>query len=170
MEYQFSLASQSKFFLLCIGFGFFLGVLYDIFRIVRLLVSGKRVFLLAQDILYCLCCTILTFFFFLSVSDGGFHTYGLLGEILGWLLYYVSFGSAALRATDWFVRVLRRCAAWIVHIFCLPARIISRFLRFVLGEHKKTWRKCKKYTYFHLKKAKHLVYNKGIKMKHESEK
>jgi len=121
MEYLPTLADQTRLFLLSLGFGFALGILYDLFRIIRLL-TGKTGWgaLLAQDILYSLCCTGLSFFFFLAVGDGDVRLYLLGGEILGWLVYYVSFGTVALRFSEWLVRLLRRFSKFCVRIFTAP--------------------------------------------------
>ena len=129
MEYLPSLADQTRLFLLSLGFGFALGILYDLFRIVRLL-AGKsgRVSLLAQDILYCLFCTALSFFFFLAVGDGAVRLYLLGGEILGWLVYYVSFGTVALRFSEWLVRQLRRLFRFLLRIFTAPFLWFLRLL------------------------------------------
>jgi len=111
MDYLPNLAAQTRQFLLCLGFGFALGILYDVFRVVRLLTNkAGKIALLAQDILYCLLCTGFTFFFLLSIGDGVLRAYAVLGEILGWLIYYVSFGTVALRSSEWLVRALRRAA------------------------------------------------------------
>jgi len=129
MEYLPDLADQTRLFLLSLGFGFALGILYDLFRILRLL-AGKngRVALLAQDILYCLCCTALSFFFFLAVGDGAVRLYLLGGEILGWLVYYVSFGTVALRFSEWLVRLLRRFFRFLARIFTAPFLWFLRLL------------------------------------------
>jgi len=129
MEYLPDIADQTRLFLLSLGLGFALGILYDLFRILRLLVgSAGRFGLLAQDILYCLCCTTLSFFFFLALGDGAVRLYLLGGEILGWLVYYVSFGTVALRFSEWLVRQLRRFFRFLVRIFTAPFLWFLRLL------------------------------------------
>jgi len=129
MEYLPSIADQTRLFLFSLGFGFALGILYDLFRIIRLLAGRTgRVSLMAQDILYCLCCTVLSFFFFLAVGDGAVRLYLLGGEILGWLVYYVSFGTVALRFSEWLVRLLRRFFRFLIRIFTAPFLWFLRLL------------------------------------------
>jgi len=127
MDYLPDLADQTRLFLLSLGFGFALGVLYDVFRVLRLAVAEhRRGFLIAWDIIYSLCCTALSFFFFLTVGDGALRAYGLLGEILGWLIYYVSFGAVALRVSGWLVKQLRRTFGFLSRVLRAP---FIRFLR-----------------------------------------
>jgi len=129
MEYLPTLADQTRLFLLSLGFGFALGILYDLFRIIRLFTAKNgRAALLVQDILYSLCCTGLSFFFFLAVGDGAVRFYLLGGEILGWLVYYVSFGTVALRCSEWLVRILRRFFRFCVRIFTAPFLWFLRLL------------------------------------------
>jgi hypothetical protein len=115
--------------LLSLGFGFALGILYDLFRIARLLTNKNgRAALLVQDILYCLFCTALSFFFFLAAGDGTVRLYLLGGEILGWLVYYLSFGTVALRFSEWLVRQLRRLFKFLLRIFTAPFLWFLRLL------------------------------------------
>lgn len=163
MEYLPNITDQTRLFLLSLGFGFALGVLYDVFRIIRLLVNGSgRAGLLVQDILYCLCCTGCSFFFFLAVGDGTVRLYLLGGEILGWLVYYVSFGTVALRLSEWLVQRLRK-------FFRAAARMLATpFLRFLrlLEKSAVVLRKCrislkrlKNNLHFGLHSSPNIVYN-----------
>jgi len=121
MDYLPNIAAQTRQFLLCLGFGFALGILYDLFRIIRLLTNKTgTAALLIQDILYCLLCTGFTFFFLLSACDGALRAYAVLGEILGWLIYYVSFGTVALKSSEWLVRALRRAARTLARWIAAP--------------------------------------------------
>jgi len=163
MEYLPDIADQTRLFLLSLGLGFALGTLYDLFRILRLL-SGKtgRVALLAQDILYCLCCTALSFFFFLAVGDGAVRLYLLGGEILGWLVYYVSFGTVALRFSEWLVRQLRRFAKFCVRIFTAPFLWLLRLLEkaaIPLRKCRLSMKKVHKNLHFGLHFTRGVVYN-----------
>jgi len=130
MVYLLNLADQTRLFLYSLGFGFALGILYDVFRVIRLLVApkGKRFYLLAQDIIYSLICTILSFYFFLAAGDGALRGYCLIGLILGWLVYYVSLGAVALRLSEWLVRQIRRFLRAFVRLLASP---FLRFLRFL---------------------------------------
>jgi spore cortex biosynthesis protein YabQ len=121
MLYLPSLADQTKLFLYCLGFGFALGLLYDVFRILRLaFFGGQRWQLFAQDIVYAVVCTVLSFYFFLIAGDGALRFYTVGGEILGWLLYYVSFGTVAIRVSSWCVRGVQRVSAAVLRTLCAP--------------------------------------------------
>ncbi|MDR1463778.1 MAG: spore cortex biosynthesis protein YabQ [Oscillospiraceae bacterium] len=141
VPYLPSMADQTRVFLYAFGFGFALGILYDLFRVVRLLLARGRWYLLAQDIFYFLCCTVLSFFFFLAVSDGGWRSYGVGGEILGWLVYYFSLGTVALRASEWTVRAVRRAVLAVVWVISLPFRWAAKLFRRFYGGCRKFFKK-----------------------------
>ena len=70
MTYLVSLPEQLGTFAYALGFGFFLGIFYDLFRAVRMLFSnGKKAFF-AADVLFALFAAFLTFLFTLTVTSG----------------------------------------------------------------------------------------------------
>jgi spore cortex biosynthesis protein YabQ len=170
MLYLPSLADQTKLFLLSLGFGFALGVLYDVFRVLRLVfLSGKRRQILVQDILYAVICTLATFFFFLAAGDGALRFYTAFAVILGWLIYYISLGTVAVMVTDWAVRVLEKLldAVWL--LISAPLRFVLRGLRKLLrgvgGKAKKAKVRLQKKIRFATreKRPKHLTDTAGIR-------
>ncbi|MDR1927684.1 MAG: spore cortex biosynthesis protein YabQ [Oscillospiraceae bacterium] len=164
MVYLPTIASQTKLFLLSLGFGFALGMLYDLFRILRLLIGGKKRSLLVQDILYSLCCTGLSFFFFLTAAQGVLRGFGVAGEILGWLIYYFSFGSVALRVSGWLVRTLHGMFHVLLRCVLAPFGWLLRGYRALFSKLRrfggKKSRKFKKNLHFYLKKTGVMVYNR----------
>ena len=95
-----SSARQTYVFLLCVGFGFLLGILYHLIRFVRksFFLSGKAI--VVQDISICLVSTFAVFCFLLCCNDGEirFFTFGGFG--LGLFIYYVTFGVFVARFLD----------------------------------------------------------------------
>lgn len=160
MEYLPGLAGQTRLFLLALGFGFALGVLYGLFRLLRLLLTRRGGWLPAQDVLYALCCTLLSFFFFLTVSDGSMRGFGVAGEILGWLIHYFSLGAAAVRVTDWAARRLRKLSKGVYRrVFAPVGRLLRRGGSSVRRKGAKFALVLKKNLHFHLQKTKGLLYN-----------
>ena len=50
--YGLSLATQTKNFLLSLGFGFIMGIFYDLFRIIRISISKGKIATVISDILF----------------------------------------------------------------------------------------------------------------------
>lgn len=125
MTYIQGLPEQTRLFVYAFGFGFLLGICYDVFRIIRLALHLKKSMIFVQDLLYVLLCTILTFFCLLALNNGQITPFMLFGELLGWLVYYFSLGVVAIRVSNAVIRAIRklthRCAA----LFSRPFRAIS---------------------------------------------
>lgn len=159
MEYIQGLSTQTSLFLYSLGFGFLLGVLYDVFRIVRMIVSNNRYFVVFMDVLYFFVCGVLSFFFILVVDEGKLRVYTLLGEALGWTVYYFSLGAVAMKVCSFTVRQIKRLFSLIFK----PAKFILRKIRHlcmkIIKYLKKSIRKSNKKSKFILQKQKGIVYN-----------
>jgi len=164
MVYLLDLSHQTRLFLLSLGLGFAFGLLYDVFRVVRLIIAPKRTgaYLLVQDILYSIVCTVFSFYFFLAIEDGMLRGYCILGMILGWLVYYFSLGAVALRASEWIVRTLRRFCAKMTHLVARPLLWIWRGVKKCMAVMRKmriSTKFAKKNLHLHLHSTPQMVYN-----------
>lgn len=159
MEYIQSLSAQTNMFLYSFGFGFLLGILYDIVRTVRMIISRSKVFVFAADLLYFTVCAVLTFAFVLVMDSGKIRLYTAAGEILGWLVYYFSLGSIAMRVSSFLCGALKRIFAFIFK----PLRCFFAALGKTIGKTgvfiKKILRKSNKKSKFILQNQHNIVYN-----------
>ncbi len=159
MVYLQGVAEQTRLFLLSVGFGFLLGIFYDLFRTVRLIILDSRAFVLFMDLLYSVFCTFLNFCFILAFDYGEVRIYTVLGEILGWLIYYFSFGAIAIRVSRAISRAAKRIVLLILKPFIFIKRKIKRSVYIILKILKKLFRKSTKKTKFSLQKQQGMVYN-----------
>ncbi len=159
MVYIQGVAEQTRIFLLSVGFGFLLGVLYDFFRTVRLIISDSKGFVLFMDLLYFLVCTFLNFCYILAVDFGKIRFYVIFAEILGWLIYYFSFGAVAIRVSRFVSKGIRG----FFKLLCRPFNAVFKKIKALYGKiiniNKKIIRKNAKKTKFNLQKSKGIVYN-----------
>lgn len=159
MDYIQGLAEQTEIFLYSLGFGFLLGILYDLFRTLRLIISRSKGFAFFTDLVYFAVCAFLTFCFIMVVDSGKVRLYVALGEILGWLIWYFSFGAIALKVTNavtgFFRRIFSAVSKRIKRIFGRIFRKLSKFALFG----KKIIRKTDKKAKFNLQKHRGMVYN-----------
>ena len=159
MIYIQGMAEQTEIFFYSLGFGFLLGILYDIFRLVRLIVSRSKGVILFMDLLYFAVCSLLVFCFILAADSGKVRLYTVAGEVIGWLIYYFSFGTVAIRFSNavvsFFKRVNYAVSRRIKSVF---GKIFRKFRK--TGENcKKIIRKSDKKAKFNLQKYRHIVYN-----------
>ncbi len=71
---------------LILGVG--LGVIYDIFKLVRLLGINFKVAVFVEDILFFLISTIAIFSFYMQFTDGKFRIYPFLAAVVGFAVYF----------------------------------------------------------------------------------
>ncbi|MEG1244403.1 MAG: spore cortex biosynthesis protein YabQ [Oscillospiraceae bacterium] len=138
-----TMALQTRIFFLSIGLGFSLGFLYDIFYIVRMNITKNKFAIYMQDFLYLLICAFLTFIFILALSSGIVRGYILIGEFLGWLIYYLSTGLIVVSFINKIIRMIKFC------------KLFRKIKLLLIKINKKLFKKTKRY----LKYGRNVVYN-----------
>ena len=119
----FSVAGQLTDFLWAVLVGCGLGVLYDVFRLWRLLLCGKGwVFL--QDILWWMLFAFLSFYFALVWQGGIVRWYTLAGELAGFWVYHKTLGKAVFFVAEKLLRLLITLLQCILY----PFRLCFNFL------------------------------------------
>lgn len=165
--YSLSLATQTRSFLLSLGFGFVMGILYDVFRLVRVCISNGKKIQIAFDVAFCIVLAFLTFIFFMTVNEGEFRIYLILGEAVGFCVYSLSFGVVVFAFGELWIYYLKTALSkFFSFIFSpfirLAKRILSNTGKFV-KKHKKRKENNENKSKIHLKLNKHLLYNLSIK-------
>lgn len=169
MTYLVDMPQQLRTFAYAVGFGFCIGVLYDVFRLIRLLVcGGKNKAFLVSDILFALVAAFLTFLFALTLLNGGIRGYVLFGELLGFLIYYISFGTFVVRVTDKIAAALRRAFQTAFRVIAKPFRAlyaaIRRIYAKIVQKAQKRARISVKKSKIHLKNIRDLLYNHHVRV------
>ena len=156
---EISISHQCRCFLLALLLGAALSLLYDVFRILRLILPENQLLIAVEDLLYLLLCGLFTMRFALYAEQGRLRGYLLFGEALGWLLCHLTAGEMILRIARPLIRLIYRVISilltpllWILQRIC---RIFRRFVDF-LG---KNFKKVSIQRKFFLKRRAILLYN-----------
>lgn len=119
---------QLKEFLYSFSFGFILGTVYDLVRIIRIALYNKKNKIYIWDILYSLVAAFLTVLFLLSVCDGKLQFYLFFSIALGFLIYYLTLGEIVRRI---FIKIIFCCkTVFKKYIFVILKKIIAVFRKF----------------------------------------
>lgn len=161
--YSLSLARQTGNFLLSLGFGFIMGIVYDAFRIVRMCISKGKIAFVICDILYSLVLCLCTFLFCLTVNEGEIRGYLILGECIGFAAYYFSLGVAIFSVSEKTVAVIRSVFKRIFKVIFFPFGKLFRFFKRKIKKSHKKMQKVKNKSKFLLKVDRHLLYNLSVK-------
>ena len=82
----------------CMGLGVSLGMLYDLFGVVRLWRSRRRRSLFLTDALFGVLAALVTFFTALAIMDGRMHPLLFFGCAFGFTVQHLTLGRVASRA------------------------------------------------------------------------
>ena len=141
MEYIQGISTQTTLFLYSLALGFGLGVIYDVFRTLRMFVPRVKWLTVTADILYFTLCGVISFFFVLVTDEGKLRVYTVLGIMLGWCIWYFSFGVLAMKISSAVVKGIKHFFSLISKPVRLIFRKIIRFARKTRSFFKKTARK-----------------------------
>lgn len=78
-------------------FGCLIGVVYDFFRVFRLIFHAGTVMLFIEDLIFSLLFAISVFAFCFVFNSGKIRFFYLIAALLGWLIYYLTVGKLLYR-------------------------------------------------------------------------
>lgn len=159
MEYIQGLTTQAEIFLYSVGFGFLLGILYGVFKLVRMLNPNSKGFIFFMDLVYFAVFTFLTFCFILVTDSGRIRIYVSFGIIFGWMVCYFSFGAIATRVGKSFFGIFASVFSVLLKPFFRFGRSVSQKMMKLTAFCKKNIKKTDKNIKFILQKSKDIVYN-----------
>ncbi len=87
--------------------GVALGFMYDLFRIIRMIINPKNIGVFIQDVIYFILSGVITFLFVLCFNNGESRFYILAGEGIGWIVYHVTLGNSIYKTSGKFVKIIR---------------------------------------------------------------
>lgn len=157
--YSVSLTQQTRLFLLSLGFGFFAGALYGLFRAVRVCFGSKKWIYRATDISYLTVLGFLNFLFFLSANEGEIRFFALFGEALGFSVYLCTVGFTFARYFEKFVKLIKRILTAVFNVLTFPFRKIRKKLCEFVKKHRKKPEKSENKSKYPLKIIDKLLYN-----------
>ncbi len=156
-------SEQLNIFIVALGFGFLLGILYDLLRALRIAFTKSHGAIIAFDIIYFLLFGFLTILFIIALNKGEVRFYIIAGQVIGWLFYYFTFGIAVIKFTDFFISLLKRIFSFIYKVLTAPFRLILKVLNSIYGKIRKLFKKSRKKSENlgkkHLPKLRLYVYN-----------
>lgn len=167
--YSLSLAQQTKSFLLSLGMGFLLGIIYDLVRIIRISISKSKTGVILSDLFFCAIACMCTFLFCLTVNEGEIRLYLVLGEIAGFFTYYFSLGVIIFSYSEKIIGFIKRLIRSVLRIILSPFKWVFKklksFFKKIINKKHKNSKKLKNKSKFLLKVNKLLLYNLFVKMR-----
>ncbi|MBQ8057201.1 MAG: spore cortex biosynthesis protein YabQ [Ruminococcus sp.] len=105
---EFSLATQTIYFIFSILFGVILSTLYDTVRVLRFMGFTKLWQIILTDVVYFFFCGVLTFLFSLPFNNGSVRYFVIFGEAVGFILYRFTLGEFMSKVYCFLISVIRK--------------------------------------------------------------
>lgn len=127
METFFTVSEQLKIFAIsCVG-GAFIGIIYDIFRAIRITVPHGRIAVFIEDCLFFIILGVYLILFAILFSRGQIRMYMVLGSVLGFIIYILSVGRVV-------IGILLKIKHFIVKIASFIYKPISKISKFIYSK------------------------------------
>lgn len=131
LETFFSVSQQLKIFALSCAGGAFIGVLYDVFRAVRLAVPHGRAAVFAEDCLFFILSGIYLVLFAMLFARGQLRMYMVLGSVLGFTVYILSVGRVVIGV----LLKIKRFITAVINFFWKPICKMFKYISKKLCNH-----------------------------------
>lgn len=107
-ETFFSVHEELILFLLSCLAGVFIGIFYDIFRTLRLMIKHNFFFVIIEDVLFFACYAVFLSAFASAQARGELRFYFIIGNAIGFTLYFFTIGSFVIRTLKKFFGFIGR--------------------------------------------------------------
>ncbi len=129
---------QLNVFLLSVGFGFLLAVLYDILSVILGAFSNKTKVIFLKDLIYCFMSAIMLFIYLLAVNFGRIRIFIIFGIVIGYICWFIMLRENAAKLINIIIAFLSR-------VFRISAFTISLPVRPFIALRSKLWGKIKRF-------------------------
>ncbi|MCL2487877.1 MAG: spore cortex biosynthesis protein YabQ [Oscillospiraceae bacterium] len=106
----FTNLGQLQQLLLAVGMGLLLGVFYDLFRVIRIVMASSARVIFFQDMAFFSAAAVMTFLFALAINAGRLRLYLFFGMAIGFGVYYLTVGRLVVRFAGTVTRAV--AAVW----------------------------------------------------------
>ena len=112
--------NQAYLFLLFTLNGIIIGLLFDIFRILRKTIKTNNFVTYIEDILFWTLTGMSIIFFMYNFSDGNLRIYMILGLIIGTLIYIVTFSKIITKISIMCINIIKQ----IISLMVIPIKYL----------------------------------------------
>ncbi|MEG0894569.1 MAG: spore cortex biosynthesis protein YabQ [Oscillospiraceae bacterium] len=94
-------------FLASIFIGAVIGVLYDVFKVSRIIIKTNNIVTFIEDVAFCLASIILTFIFISEKNDGILRMFLLFGNLMGATIYFCTISVVITKIIKFIVKFVK---------------------------------------------------------------
>lgn len=128
------ITNQAYLFLIFIVNGLIIGLLFDIFRILRLSFKTKDFVTYIEDIVFWILTGFIVLYSVFVFNNGEIRFFIFLGIALGVLLYMTIFSSSIIKSSVFVIDIFKKVFGKIFGFFSVPFLFISKFIKKLVCE------------------------------------
>lgn len=120
MSYAQPLSNQVIVFICGVGFGVLLGLTYEVFTVLRMLLSDKKWAYILCDGIFSVFATIMSFFFMVLFNSGIVRFNLIAAQLLGGVCFHLTIGKYLIKPLLFLAKKLRK----LLYMLCFPIRLL----------------------------------------------
>ncbi|MCI8352650.1 MAG: spore cortex biosynthesis protein YabQ [Clostridia bacterium] len=124
--------NQAYLFMMFIVNGVLIGILFDVFRILRKTFKTKDVITYIEDISFWILTGLLTLYFVFYYNDGEIRFYIFLGIILGILIYILTISKYIIKFSVTIINFVKGIINKVIKFVVYPLKLIINFIKKIL--------------------------------------
>lgn len=121
--------NQAYLFLVFTVNGILIGLLFDIFRILRKSFKTSDVITYIQDILFWILTGLILLKSIFTFSDGEIRFYMFLGVFLGCLIYMIMFSKYFIKVNVQIITIIKKTVGTILSIIIFPIKLSFKYIK-----------------------------------------
>ena len=123
-----SMSGQAAIFLMTVAVGFFIGLVYDIFRVFRSAVPHSWPFVALEDLLFWVMVTVAMFYVMLNYNSGEVRPFAVVGAFLGMILYFATLSRLVVKLGGLIANIIKRVLFFVFKAVTTPFALLFRLL------------------------------------------
>lgn len=121
-------SGQLMLFIVSIIIGIVMGVLFDIFRVIRKIVHHHSLTVQLEDIFYWILCALIGFYILYICNYAEIRVYVFIGMLLGSILYFCTVSILVIQIADWVIKTVKSILNKMIVLIMKPIRQLMRLL------------------------------------------
>lgn len=125
-----SIGEQASIFLITVCVGFFIGFVYDLFRIFRKTLKHPNIFIQFEDLLYWVFVSLVMYYILLNKNYGEVRAFSIIGAFIGMIVYFLTLSQIFLPITVKIIEFVKKCITFIVKIVFIPIDFVLKLVQY----------------------------------------
>ena len=119
-----SLNEQANLFIMTVIIGSTIGFIYDIIRIIRLMIKHPKFIINLEDGIYWIFVAALMFYIMLNKNSGEIRFFNLLGVFIGMILYLLTLSRIIMKVSSQIINIIHYILNLFITIIFTPFKLI----------------------------------------------